>query len=163
MDQPVKKRENFKDIELDGRKYRIKKFDAWTGSYIAYQLINLALPPMLKGLLTNMGMPLAASEDILPNESPGRVMSKKEFISLQKDCLEVCYEVIEVEGGKPQINPVMNENGSFRSIGLEDNAGMVLALTAWALLFNIEGFFVDGPWAGLVAGFLDTPPPDAQT
>jgi hypothetical protein len=159
MDQPIKKRESYKDVVLMDRTFRVKKFDAWTGSYIAYQLINLALPPMLQGLLSKIGMPLAA-----PELSKGRVMAKQEFIDLQKDCLAVCSEVVTVEGkSAPVINPVMNENGSFRSIGLEDNAGVVLALTAWVLMFNVESFFTDGPWAELVANFLDTSPPDAQT
>ena len=33
-------RENFKIIELQGRKFEIKKFDAFTGGYIIFQLFE---------------------------------------------------------------------------------------------------------------------------
>jgi hypothetical protein len=40
----IEKRPNFKDVKVNGRNFRVKKFDALTGSYIAYRLMAEALP-----------------------------------------------------------------------------------------------------------------------
>jgi hypothetical protein len=147
----VEKRETFKVVEISGRKFRIEKFDALTGSYLAYQLLNIALPPMLGGLLAKSGIPVGGSR------SAGRVMSKQEFFDFQRDCLAACFEVL------PAGNmPVITENG-FGVIGLEQDLPTVLMLTVHALLFNVQSFFEDGPWAGLLAEMSGISQPDAST
>jgi hypothetical protein len=145
--EKVEKRETFKVVEMGGRKFRIEKFDALTGSYIAYTLLNLALPPMLGKQLAGSGIPVGGS-------SEGRMMSKQEFFEFQKDCLGACYEVLD--GNTP---PVMTENG-FGVIGLEKDLSTVLMLTVHVLLFNVLSFFEDGLWAGLLAELPSIPQPD---
>jgi hypothetical protein len=125
----MNKRENFKIVEIAGRKWRIEKFDAMTGSYIAYQLMSQMLPGGIDQQVT--GGEAAA---IAPKNRP--LMSKKEFANLQLDCLNVCYELLPA--GK---TPVIGENGAWGVIGIEDDTITVMALTIHALIFNIAGFF----------------------
>jgi hypothetical protein len=149
--EKVEKRETFKIVEMGERKFRIEKFDALTGSYLAYQLLNLALPPMLGGLLAKSGIPVGGGG------SQGRIMSKQEFLDFQKDCLAACFEVL------PAGNmPVITENG-FGVIGLEQDLSTVVMLTVHVLLFNVQSFFEEGPWAGLLAEMSSISPPDAPT
>ena len=123
----AKKRETEKMFEVEGRKFKIVKFDAMTGSYVAFKLFTKALPMGLGSIMSDVEVPLDASKV---------EMSRKEFKELQIDCLNVCYEVVD-----SNVIPVMNENGGFRSIGLEKDTKVVMALTIHALTFNVKDFF----------------------
>lgn len=122
MDE-IKKRETYKDVKIGDRNFRIEKFDAYTGSYIAYKLMSEALP---MGLGNQLGLP----------DTQKVSMSKKDFMELQKDCLGVCYEHLPAG-----ITPVLNDNGSFAVNGLEKDPKTVIVLTIHALLFNVSSFF----------------------
>lgn len=122
------KRETCKYIALKGRKFRIDKFDALTGSYIAYKLMAQMLPGGLDKQIS----------DKMPK---GRtVMSKEEFVDLQRDCLAVCKEIVTA-GGNEMPMPVVMANGSWGVAGLEDDTITVMTLTINALVFNVAGFF----------------------
>ena len=121
------KRETTKDVELAGRKWRIKKFDALTGSYIAYKLLSQMLPGGMDKQLGNM--------------PEGRaVMSKEDFVALQKDCLSVVQE-LKPAGNTELPVAVILSNGKWGVEGLEDDTVTVLSLTIHALVFNVAGFF----------------------
>lgn len=121
------KRETTKDIELAGRKWRIKKFDALTGSYIAYKLLSQMLPGGMDKQLGNM--------------PEGRaVMSKEDFVALQKDCLSVVQE-LKPAGNTELPVAVILSSGKWGVEGLEDDTVTVLSLTIHALVFNVAGFF----------------------
>lgn len=121
------KRETTKDIELAGRKWRIKKFDALTGSYIAYKLLSQMLPGGLDKQLGNM-----------PEGRP--IMSKEDFVALQKDCLSVVQE-LKPAGNTELPVAVILSNGKWGVEGLEDDTVTVLSLTIHALVHNVSGFF----------------------
>lgn len=122
--QEVKKREAIKKIEIAGNTYHIKKFDAQTGSYIAYQLAMTAMPIALqKG---DFGNALA-------------LMNKQQFLSLQADCLAVCYLVMPA--GEV---PVINAKGEYAMQELKDDVATIMALTLQALAHNVASFF-DAP------------------
>ncbi|CQR71683.1 hypothetical protein SOV_04790 [Sporomusa ovata DSM 2662] len=133
----MEKREQFKIVEIAGRKWRIEKFDAMTGSYIAYKLMGHMLPGGFDGQITGGNAPKDRT-----------VMSKKEFADLQLDCLHVCYEVLPA--GKA---PVIGENGAWGVMNIEDDTITVLALTVHALAFNISGFFDGNALKELIASF----------
>lgn len=135
----MSKREDHKILELADRKWRIEKFDALTGSYIAYQLMSQMLPG---------GMDAQVTEGLAPKNRP--MMSKQEFGNLQLDCLHVCYEVLPA--GKA---PVIGENGAWGVVGLKNDAITVMALTIHALVFNIAGFFDGNALKDLTASFSD--------
>ena len=143
----MSKREEHKILELAGRKWRIEKFDALTGSYIAYQLMSQMLPGDLDAQVT---------DGQAPKNRP--LMSKQEFGNLQLDCLAVCYEVLPA--GKA---PVIGENGAWGVAGLENDTVAVMALTIHALIFNIAGFFDGNALKDLVASFAGMNPFNALT
>ena len=121
----MSKRETNKTVELSGRKFKIEKFDALTGSYIAFILMQKFLP---------MGMEQKAGMSNLPEARTP--MSKEEFISLQNDCLSVVSEVLPA-----RCAPIINENGTWGVTDIEKDTKLVMLLTIHALTFNIAGFF----------------------
>ncbi|GAB6170548.1 hypothetical protein JCM15765_03930 [Paradesulfitobacterium aromaticivorans] len=126
------KRELSKLFEFKERKFRIGKFDAMTGSYIAYKLMAEVLP-------MGIGAKLGFSA---PTGSP--TMSKQDFMDLQKDCLGVCAELLPAGP-----TPVLNENGSWGVMDIENNAPLVMALTIQALMWNVSDFFTEDLLASL--------------
>jgi hypothetical protein len=130
-------RETYKDIEIGKRNFRISKFDALTGSYIAYTLMSEALP---MGLNTKAGIPLSRKEM--------KLMSKQDFKELQISCLNVCVE--KLPGG---LQPIFDESGGWAVIGIEHDTAIVLALTIQALMFNVKSFFDESLLTSLSEAF----------
>jgi len=126
------KREKFKDIEIEGRKFRINRFDALTGSYIASLLLMQILPMAIGKKLgfKNLGQ-------------EGSLMKKETFIDLQKDCLKVCQEITKVENTEMPMS-VMLPDGRWGVEGLENEITIVLPLVIQTLVFNLKDFFQDG-------------------
>jgi hypothetical protein len=125
----IKKREAFKDVELGGRRWRIGRFDAMTGSYITMLVLMQMLP---------MGM----DEQIGINSiGKGRsLMDKKTFFDVQSDCLKVCSELQQVgESVSPVM--VMLPDGRWGVGGVEEDVPTILGLTVHTLIFNISDFF----------------------
>jgi hypothetical protein len=142
----MEKRQEIKEMEFNGRQFHIKKFDALTGSYIAYQLMAGILP---MGLSDKIGA---------PKPKNASVMGKQEFMDLQRDCLKVCYEVLP--SGE---TPILDDNGNFAVIGMETDIKTILALTVTALTFNISGFFDESLLASLAGAISDIYPQDVKT
>jgi hypothetical protein len=142
----IEKRPNFKDVKVNGRNFRVKKFDALTGSYIAYRLMAEALP---MGVGKAVGIPESASP---------KAMSKQDFIEIQKDCLRVCFEILPA--GE---TCVMGENGQFAASGLEEDASTVLALTVHSIMHNVSGFFGEGLLDSIAKGMSSISQQDART
>ena len=110
----AKKRESFKVVEINEKKYRIGKFTPLMGSYILIKLEGQGL----------------------------RSLSKAEIFDIQKDCLKLVSEVISVEGNPDQYAPIMTEDG--RLVGEDNDLGDVVSLVTHVLGFNLEGFFEEG-------------------
>lgn len=134
------KRETQKIVELVGRKWVVKKFDALTGSYIAYKLLSQLLPSGLDSLVRGQESPK------LP------VMSKEEFTELQLSALQVCYE--KLQSG---LVPVIGDNGGWGVVDIEDNASLVIGLTIHSLIFNLTGFFEGNALKDLMEGLKGLP------
>ncbi len=139
------KRETKKIVEIQGRKFEIRSFDAFTGSYIAFTLMEKMLPMGMEAKVMNAvkadGRDPAVS---LPSRA---LMSKGEFIAFQRDVLSVVGEVLPARTA-----PLFNENGSWGVADIEDNAMLVIMLTIHALVFNIAGFFTGDGLKELKAG-----------
>lgn len=139
------KRETKKIVEIQGRKFEIRSFDAFTGSYIAFTLMEKMLPMGMEAKVINAvkadGGDAAVS---LPSRA---LMSKGEFITFQRDVLSVVGEVLPARTA-----PIFNENGSWGVADIEDNAMLVIMLTIHALVFNIAGFFTGDGLKELKAG-----------
>lgn len=130
----MSKKETFKDIVLAGKKYRVVKFDALTGSFIAYQVMTKMLPAIMK---MQSASPEQQAAGIM---SGAQSMGKEEFIAFQKDCLSVCYEMQNV-GGQEVPSPVIMADGRLAVAELKEDVMTVLSLTIHALLFNVTSFF----------------------
>lgn len=153
----MSKRETSKIVEMSGRKWSIARFDALTGSYIAYQLMFQMLP----ALLTAFAGKLPEGESFVANlPKSGNIMDQKSFTELQLSCLGVCSEVVE-RGQGPAYLPVLMADNSFSSPDLRDDTMTVLGLTVHALIFNVSGFFAEGPLKDLM-GAVPAASPDSM-
>jgi len=138
-----KKRETFKDVEIGGRKWRIGRFDAMTGSYIT-MLVLMQMLPM--GLDEQVG---------LGSIGKGRsLMDKQTFFDVQADCLKVCSELQTIGDNTAPIR-VMLDDGRWGVGGVEDDVTVILALTVHTLIFNISDFFQEGALNDLTKTFSD--------
>jgi hypothetical protein len=158
------KREPFKDIEIGGRKWRINRIDAMTGSTLVYRLITRALPPVLEPFLASAGKEFSGFTRMLSGGSP---MSKNEFLELQRDCLSVC-QLITLAGAVETPTNLIMADGTFAPLGVETDIVTILALTVHSLIFNISPFFEDGALETVLESFglkktPASPPSDAQT
>lgn len=136
-------RETSKRVKVQGREFEIRAFDALTGSYIAYTILQKVLPAGMESQVQEM-----------PDMPKGRtVMTKKEFLGLQKDVLSVVYEVLPARTA-----PILNKNGSWGVTDIENNTLLVSILTIQALAFNIGGFFGEGGLSELQTALHDLLP-----
>ena len=156
----MEKREISKDVEIGGRKFRISKFDALTGSYIAYKVMTQMLP-MLSGLQGSPDDPGKVSAVISGLMQGKASMSKADFIDLQRDCLSVCSEVKMVGSQEAPVR-ILLENGSWGVEGLENDVSTVLMLTVHALFFNLQSFFDVGALEQMRTAFPVSSPPSAS-
>lgn len=149
--------ENYKDVEINGRKFRIKKFNALTGSFMLMKITGILAPLVSNldlGKLTNVKDP--SEVDVSTLNISGIMsslgsLSEEDFSYVQEKSLKLCSEVLP-----SGLTPVLNENGSFGVIGIEEDTMTVLALTVHALVFNVKGFFSGSPLESLVGGALTT-------
>ncbi|MFA6876478.1 MAG: hypothetical protein WCQ87_07585 [Parabacteroides sp.] len=133
--------EDFKDVTIAERKWRVKKFDALTGCYLAYQIMSQMLPGGLDKKIAGMSK--------LPE---GRaIMGEGEFKSLIIKCLSVCYELLPAGPA-----PVKRKDGTWGVIGIENDMGTVMALAINAIMFNVQGFFDGSALKDLQSSLADT-------
>lgn len=151
--------ETYTDVTINERKFRIMKFDARTGSFMLIKVTKM-LAPLVKNInFSKIKDVKDASEVDLGAFDLSAIMaelgsiSESDFNYIQDKCLNVCYEHLQIG-----LTKILNENGTFGVIDLEDNAMMALALTAHALIFNVKGFFQGSPLQSLVGGILTTSP-----
>lgn len=146
------KRETKKIVELQGRKFEIRAFDAFTGSYIAFTLMEKMLP---MGVEDKVAKTLQAEGKDVDTMIPTNraLMSKGEFMAFQRDCLSVVGEVLPARTA-----PILNANGSWGVDDIENNTMLVLLLTIHALVFNVASFFTDGGLKELQSSLRDLLP-----
>ncbi|KKQ88301.1 MAG: hypothetical protein UT13_C0002G0010 [Candidatus Pacebacteria bacterium GW2011_GWF2_38_9] len=118
------KRQTFKDIEMEGRKFRIKEFTPDVGSYWAFKFF---------------GSSFSVSED--KEKAEKRIqeffkMPRNEYKELQNDCLKSCFEILPA--GE---TPIVNNEGNFSVVNL--SPAIVLNLVMTTFQFNLEPFFVE--------------------
>ena len=104
-------RAEFKEFEVGERKFQVKRFDALTGSYIAFTLFEKILPVIMGNKDKFLGTKTPdASADSFAEMLPSTLfkMSREDFTALQKDCLKVCYEVLPAG-----LTPVIGANGRW--------------------------------------------------
>lgn len=150
-------RENYKDVEINGRTFRVGKYSALTGAFILAKVTGILAPLFKKVDLNKLKDMTELDLGLL--DIPGMLaeltnLNEKDFIYVQERSLQVVSEVLP--GG---LTPVMDKNGNFGAIGLETDISTVLALTVHVVIFNTKGFFQGSPLASLLGGLSITSPP----
>lgn len=140
-----------KDIEINGRQFRIKKFSARTGSFIIVKMTTL-LAPLLKGINPNVSASLDNIDiDSMIENLISLDISEKDFDYLQGKALQVCYELLPAGPA-----PVLNENGTFGVSDLEDDVAAVMSLTIQSLAFNLTSFFQGSGLSGFLGNLISS-------
>lgn len=158
----MKNYENFKEVEVKGRKFVIRKFDARTGSFMLIKVTGL-IGPMLKGLniskvkVEEGKIPDISGIDIAGMVSGLSTLKEEDFNYINDKCLQICFE--NLPAGPTQ---VMNSNGTFGVSDLDTDSATTLALVAHTLIFNVTGFFGGSPLGSILGGLLGTKLPDAK-
>ena len=149
------KREESRIVEIGGRRWKIGRFDALTGSYILTVVLRMVAPVI--GVLMPKGFDTPMDE-VRQAIDPGLLMQlipkfdKSEFSSLQRDCLSVCQEATNLNGISAFI-PVIMPDGRWGVAGLETDTMTVLMLTIHTLIFNVTGFFDGNAFSDLAESF----------
>lgn len=132
MDRPIL----YKDIEVDGRTFRLNKLDARTGSYMTFKLLGI-LTPLFKNVDLEALKELSLSNlNIVEMSESLFKLSEDDFRFVQDNCLQI-VDVLLPAG--PQ--KVLDKYGTW---GVEDfatDAALVMNLTIQSLVFNVTGFF----------------------
>lgn len=123
-----------KDIEVNGKKYRLTRMDARTGSYVAAKLALLCAPLLnKKGEINEAGL-----AQVLP------ALSRHDFDEIQTIMLKTVHQLVGAEGME---SPVVKANGDFVDEDLCYDVAAVINLTVQAVFFNVGDFFAE---AGLL-------------
>lgn len=125
-----------KDIEVNGKKYRLTRMDARTGSYVAAKLALLCAP-LLKDSKDG-----GVSEEALAQMLPA--LSRRDFDELQTIMLKTIRQLI---GPEEMASPIVKGNGDFVDEDLSYDVAAVINLTVQAVFFNVGDFFAE---AGLL-------------
>lgn len=158
----MEKHVNFKEVELKGREFVIRKFEARTGSFMLIKVTGL-IGPMLKGLdISKVKVEEGKIPDISGIDIAGIVsglasLKEEDFNYIHDKCLQICFE--NLPAGPTQ---VMNSDGNFGVSGLDTDSATTLALVAHALIFNVTGFFGGSPLSSVLGGLLGMKSPDAK-
>lgn len=129
-------KQKFKEVEVGGKKYRLTKMDARTGSYIAAKLALLAAPLLKKG--GNI------DDDAMTALVPS--LNRKDFEEIQTLLLRR-VQLLREKDGTSLPEPIVMANGSFVDEDLEYSTAAVMNLTVQSIMFNVGDFFAE---AGLL-------------
>jgi len=154
------KRETHKIVELSGRRFKIGRFDALTGSYFATKLVS-RLSGIAMGIMG--GTITDASYVAMAVTGEIGTMSKTEFLELETDALSVVSEITNVGGVAEADIPVRTKTGAWGVAGLEDDMITVMALICHAAIFNLSPFFQGNALNAVKESFKDLHLFDART
>lgn len=139
--------ENYKDIEINGRTFRLKKMNARTGSYMLFKLMKI-LTPIVKNIEIDSTDEIKLSDLNLTEITKSLFdLEEEEFKYIQDNALKVVQEILP--GGQPY---VLNQYGEFEALNVEFDIGLVMNLTVQSLFFNITGFFKGSPLESMLKG-----------
>ena len=127
-------KEKTKDVEINGKKYRIGRLDARTGSYVATKMAMLSIPLVGGKKEDQKGIDEEKISKIMT------ALSQRQFYELQGILLRVVQKLNVVDGNAlPE--PLLNSSGAFIDHDLDYDIGTVMALTAQTIMFNVGDFF----------------------
>lgn len=128
-------RQTEKTVEIQGRKFTIKAFDAFTGAYVAFTLMEKMMPMGMEEKVMKALQAEGKNPELMLQQSRA-LMTKGEFNSFIRDCLSAVSEQL-----KGRECPVLNKNGSWGIQDIENNTMLLILLVVHALTFNVADFF----------------------
>ena len=148
----IAKIDDIKTIEVEDRKFQIRKFDARTSLKAAKLLISKLLPAAEAILPAFAGDDGGDKKDgaeegwgFLENISFEKISAALDYIS-DEDLDKIidismlhCSEILPA--GPRQ---VMSKGGVFNVVGIENDFILMLRLTVEAVLWSVNGFFGEG-------------------
>ncbi|MFV3013559.1 phage tail assembly chaperone [Clostridium botulinum] len=144
MEIPV----SHEEIEINGRKFRLNKLDARTGSYMLFKLTKI-ITPILKGLnIENIDdIDDIKISDLNFTELASSIfdLPEKEFRYIQDNCLRVVEEILPAGPAK-----VIDKYGKFGVMDIEFDTALLMNLTIQSLVFNVKGFFAGSPLTSIM-------------
>jgi hypothetical protein len=143
MDEP----EQYKVFELSGRNWRVGKFSAMRGLFIAKELMSELLP--------NLGISLPLPVPVSPN---AKAMGEEEFTALARKILSACEQQLPAGW-----TPIFDALGNFAVIGLEHDMVTTVGLIGHVLQHNFQGFMNAGGWGGVAQSLGIGSPSTAPT
>ena len=129
-------KQKYQEVEVGGKKYRLTKMDARTGSYIAAKLALLAAPLLKKGGSVDDN----AMAALVPS------LNRKDFEEIQTLLLKR-VKLLREKDGVSLPEPILMADGSFVDEELEYSTAAVMNLTVQSIMFNVGDFFAE---AGLL-------------
>jgi hypothetical protein len=162
-------RETSRIVTISGRRWKITKFDALTGSFMATKLAS-KLSGAISGVISGR-LDISKKEDqaVIAMSLIQEIgsLSKDEFFEISANALHVVSEVVEVKGqdqsqGKDIDNPVRLPDGRWGVADVENDPLLVMGLVSHALLFNLAGFFVEDALKDLGNSFKGLIPSNAS-
>lgn len=137
----------YKDIEINNRKFRLKKMDARTGSYMLFKLVKI-LTPIFKNLkIDNLDDISLDDLNITDLMSSIFDLPEEEFRYVQDNCLKVVEELLPAGPAR-----VLDKHGNYGVLDVEFNTGLLMNLTIQSLVFNVTGFFEGSPLSSIIKG-----------
>lgn len=145
-----------KYIEVDGRKFCVKKYTAMTGLKVAKLLAAKIIPifqdfvPLIKSVMKKENNGNSSAEEMIENISMDTIaaaldkISEADFDYIVSKSLQSITEVLPAGEA-----PVMYENGTFGVENIEFDPVLVLRLTCEAVMWSCGDFF-DGDRLGSV-------------
>ena len=131
-----KKRVTENELTIEGRTFRLRKFDPLLGNYILMKLFTMTLPFGIGDILKQAATKNTEMSAIASANTKTEMMSKADFLELQRDILSHCYEVLPA--GE---TPVVMQNGQYGIMNF--TMGICMQLLIATIAFNFNDFFED--------------------
>lgn len=131
-----KKRVTENELAIDGRTFKLRKFDPLLGNYILMKLFTMTLPFGIGDVLKQAATKNTEMSAIASANTKTEMMSKADFLELQRDILSHCYEVLPA--GE---TPVVMQNGQYGIMNF--TMGICMQLLIATVAFNFNDFFED--------------------
>jgi len=152
-----------KYIEIEGRRFVVKKFSAKVAIKMTKTLLAKGLPAFSAFTGGNTSLNIDNKDFIDDNtvliNSIGEVLDKLSDEDLDKvidTSLLYCSEILPAG----QVT-VLNKDGTFGVIGVEDDLILTLRLITEVLMFNYMGFFDESRWGSTFKSVVDMLPSKA--
>ena len=140
-------KEKYKDIEIDGRKFRINKFNAMTGTFMLMKMLGILLPMLDKIDLDSVEIATLKDLNFTHIAKSLCDLEEKEFKYIQENCLKVVEEILPA--GPQQI---LNNYGVWGVQDIEFDMGLVHNLTVQSIWFNMQSFLKGNPLSSFLKG-----------